>query len=76
MTYELNNCYVCGSKMEVDYGGTSECGGYDWQTLYISCTNKNCFVEISFQCDFDYTKGYVADDFVALWNSLTKNKNV
>lgn len=68
----INDCYVCGSKMEIDCGGCVEICGYDWQEITISCTNDKCHVELTLSADFFYFKNNCSDDMVNLWNNLGK----
>ncbi len=69
---KMKNCYVCGSKMKIDFSGTSEIGGFDYQTVTIECTNEDCVTEISLTADFSYLKDYCGDKLIEFWNGLEK----
>lgn len=68
----MKNCYVCNSPMRIDYSGSSEMYGHDWQDVTISCTRENCFTSLTLSTDFSYTKSYCSDDLEKLWDSLEK----
>lgn len=69
---KINPCPICGSPAKLDSGGVIECYGYDWQNLYIECTDvndKHCGMELNLQTDFFKIK-YNEEILITAWNSL------
>ena len=75
---ELKRCPMCGAPAVIDSTGVQECGGVDWQTLYIECTNGPdkggwCGMEISVSADFYHFDKNAEDGLIEYWNSFTRD---
>ena len=74
---ELKPCPMCGSPVKVESTGALECYGKAWQTLYVTCTEKNdenCGMSLHLQADFFYVKDSEAA-MVECWNRLCGESN-
>jgi hypothetical protein len=73
----LNPCPMCGSPVEIDATGSSECYGYTWQTAYIECTQKNdehCGMRLELHADMWYTSDDSWEALQECWNTITSGR--
>lgn len=67
---------MCASTAYLDSTSASECYGYAWQTLYVTCNDdfkKHCDMNISIGADFSLIDSKIATEtLINMWNKLRK----
>ena len=74
---KINPCPVCKSKVEVDKSGVYEGFGKQFQNLYLSCTNEDCWAGLWISVDFNdihTNDDDIINDMIVLWNKINANR--
>lgn len=69
---KMNNCYMCGSKMQIDFSACSEVHGFAFQDITIECENEKCFAQVILTADYSYVRNCCGDELIKFWDSLQK----